>query len=226
LGAQQILFVNMRGEILATAGTLKELDGARFALLIASGFQATLVADSALGPSDAGTIIMQSGQQHNACSVRVGNDGILIILFDKATVALHKNLWPGPIRRAAEELQQLLPTAKSPPSEGASGPKNARAELRNPLYMPFPKADGTEQKQGGLRTPSRREAPVSHHRELPPDAAKESPDQAEVWTEASSEVGDFSTLSKEGISIEDARAMGLIDDDVLARLINDESEKS
>lgn len=217
VGAQLVLLANAKGEVLASAGALRELDVAKFASLAASEFQATLAANAALGAGSAATMIVQSGQKFNASSVRVGSDGLLIILSDRVAQSPHWDLWPSPIRRAAEDLQALI-VAAPPLSAEVGGNKNPRQELRELLYMPFPgKPEGLSPKQANS---------LPGKESLAPSPRKRSPEPAnpaEDWTE---ETGDFSTLSEQGISIEDARTMGIISDDVLSRLIGDESAKS
>ena len=224
LGAQVVLLANMKGQTLASAGALRGLDGARFASLIASGFQAALAAGAVLGAgevtagasaTDSGaTMIMQGGQRYSACSVRVGDDGVLVILFERAAQALYRNLWPGPIRRAVEELQSL---AAEPTSGPATPGADSRGGLREHLYGSFPaQTEDVAPKHAAKTLRNEPAAPALRERVS---------ETAALDDEMTEDAGDFATLSEQGISIEDARAMGIISDDVLSRLIGEEDDK-
>jgi hypothetical protein len=161
-------------------------------------------------------MIVQSGQKYSASSLRVGGDGVLVIMFDRAAQAAQWDLWPNPIRRAAEELSSLIAEEANAPLTEGVGNRDVRQERRELSYAPFSDiAQSVTSRQSKIST--RREPDVSPSRER-----VEIKHQIDEWTE---EAEDFAVLSG-GISIEDARMMGIISDDVLSRLISDESEKS
>jgi len=201
MGAQYAFLADMRGRLWAEAGVLKDLDVAKLAPLLADGLRSTLATTSLLGQGDIPILIVQNGQKYNVYSACIGEDSLLSLLFDRTLQSRRLESIVDHIHKALQDLGKLLAAKPGQVAEAPITPVSAepgQGEKEAVISLAKPPAD------------------------LPSPPQPTPKGRADAWDEALSETEDFSSLSQEGISFEEARARGLIDDDALARLLKGE----
>jgi len=142
---------------------------------------------------------------------------MLSLLFDRSLQSRRLESIVDYIDKAVEDLGKLLAAKPGQVTEPPPAPMPAELDQgRKAAAIP------------STEPPADSSVPSQHAQQGRADGetAKSMAGQAQAasltWDEAVSEDEDFPSLSQEGISLEEARARGLIDDDVLARLLKGE----
>ena len=185
-GAHYATLVDTEGACVAADGQPGELDAAEVASLVARELRNSLEMARALKASEPSTINYQAGAAHDIYSASVGTDHIVALVFDAERASSRIGAVWMYARRAVKELLELLSTpAVSPETE----PEPAEPEpAEPPPRPPAPPAPET----GFSPPPERVEA---------------------FWESALSEDALRGSEDLGGISLEDARALGLIPSD-------------